>query len=306
VRPAAFTIVELLVVIGMIVLILAIAVPGLSAIALQARFNNATQTINGALTRAYYSSLSDVSMTAVRFVPGEWDFNEKADKNQPSGRQHVVSYSYMGTSAANPNSAIPNDPGNFQFGEYFSRRKGDGSIQLPEDMWVAPIEALDTGARSVPVDSNGDGQIDPSLHSYNNFGRDCVLTGKRNQAGDPSFALNGAAVSQPDGMLKSDDFVVAFDPQTGARGGVPALMRLKAYDPLQRVETDRFVGTGTTYYQRYNFTGIVIYPREAFAAVQLGSGDGPGDRQNWLRKHGRPFLVHRFGGGLVMGTQYSQ
>jgi type II secretory pathway pseudopilin PulG len=298
---SAFTIVELLVVIGMIVLILAIAVPGLSAIALQARFNNATQTINGALTRAYYSSLSDVSMTAVRFMPGEWDFNEKADKNQPSGRQHVVTYSYTGTSSA-PNLS---GSGADSFGEYFARQKNNASIQLPEDMWVAPVEALDTGMRRVSVDANDDGQPDSAPYTYNNFGRDCVLNGRRNQSGASSFELNGAAVSGSAGLLKSDDFMVAFDPQTGARGGLPALMHLKSYDPNQRLETDRG-NSGTPFYQRYNFTGIVIYPREAFAAVELGSGDVSGDRQRWLRAHGRPFLVHRFGGGLVMGTQYSQ
>ncbi len=302
-----FTIIELLVVIGMIVLILAVAVPGLSAIALQARLNNATQTINGALTRAYYSALENTAVTAVRFVPGQWDFNEKADKNQPQGRQHVVTYTYTGTTAANPNVMNQNAPGNYQFGEYFARQTGNASIQLPEDIWVAPIETLDMSTRSVPVDNDGDGKIDPTYQTYNNFGANCLLTGAREV-----FDLKGAAISQSNGFMKAEDFLVAFDPQTGARSGLPTPMPIKAQipgkyinDPSNRgVESDHWPLLSGNYFRRYNFSGIVIYQREAFTSL-LASGD-PTMLQYWLRKNGHPFLVHHFGGGLVMGTQYSK
>ena len=58
------------------------------------------------------------------------------------------------------------------------------------------------------------------------------------------------------------------------------------------------------YYQRYNFTGVVIYPRDAFAG--LGAQATGADRQSWLREHGRAYMTHRFSGGLLSGAQGRQ
>ena len=288
---SAFTIIELIVVITVIALILAIAVPGMSAINLESRFSRATQTINGALTRAYFAALADVNMTAVRFLPGEWDFNETAEAQRAVGGQNMLTYSYVGTSAANPDN-----PDNVLFGEYFQRREGSSSIQLPDDIGIAPVEALDTGTRQVVVNQgNGDGMV-----SRANLGRDFVLSGYRRD-----FTLDAAIPSED--FLQADDFLIVFDPQTGVRSGVPTPMRVKAYVPSSYGgwaggrETDRNQA-GDVFYRRYSFSGIVLYRREPFVSL----GDDPEARQNWLRANGRPYLVHRFSGGLVMGTQYSQ
>jgi type II secretory pathway pseudopilin PulG len=283
-----FTIVELLVVIMVIVLILAIAVPGLSAIATQSRFSAATQEINGALTRAYYAALSDVNLTAVRFVPGSWDVDARAEAQRPTGRQHLVTYRYTGTSAADPTALDK-----VAFGEYFARREGYESLQLPEDVWVAPVEALEPDAGK-------------------------TMTGTRVLEGKP-YTQPGSFYLDPDpdkgNLLNADDFLIIFDPQTGLRR-VTAPIALKASIPAGKwdfgtftkpVEADRWPPTSTDTedrYRRYNFSGIVLYPREPFLALGV---DATGtDRQDWLRVHGRPYLVHRFGGGLVMGAQGSQ
>lgn len=282
----AFTIVELIVVITVIVLILAIAIPGLTAISQQSRLSAATQTINGALMRAYYAALADVNMTAVRFVPGEWDYDETADTQRPTGRRHLLTYSYVSTSSANPSNVS-----DIAFGEYFQRREGTDSIQLPDDIGIAPLEALRDQGGYARVGPNTAGVF--TTQHFGNLGAQFVLSGTPGE-----FLLDAGDVRL--NFLQADDFLIVFDPQTGVRTGLPTPTRVKAYDPNQELDTDRYgVGDGGPFYQRYNFSGIVIYPRQAF----LSLGDDPDTRQAWLRANGRPYLVHRLGGGLVMGTQ---
>ena len=288
-RPSAFTIVELIVVITVVALILAIAIPGLSAIATESHFNSATQSVNGALTRAYYAALEDVNMTAVRFLPGEWNYDETAEAQRPPGRQHVLTYSYVATTAADPS-----DVTKVRFGEYFQRREGGATLQLPDDVWIAPLESLETGTRKI------------GTRTYTNFGEDFVLNGDRGQ-----FRLDADPTVSGD-FLQADDFLITFDPQTGVCVGKPAPRRVKAYVPEDCTEAGGAAGSetdrnqsGNTFYQRYNFSGIVIYRRGPF--VSLGDGsEAAADRQDWLRANGRPYLLHRFGGGLVMGTQGSE
>ncbi|MFH1745788.1 MAG: hypothetical protein ABIG44_01960, partial [Planctomycetota bacterium] len=196
--------------------------------------------------------------------PGQWDYDESAEAQRPTGRQHMVSYSYMGTSSGNPAN-----PGTVEFAEYFQRREGVSSVQLPEDIWVAPVEALDT-------DSNIDWL-----------------------AGVPGVFTLDAANPDPE-FRQADDFLLTFDPQTGLRrGGDQWPIRLKAYDPVRDIESDRY---GTELFQRYSSSGIVLYRRELLLALE---NEGAVERQEWLRRAGRPYLVHRFSGGLVMGTQGS-
>jgi len=296
-QPAgAFTIVELIVVLAVIALILVIAVPGLSAITLESRLNAAAHDISGTLTRAYYGALSDVNMTAVRFLPGPWDYDPRAEASLPRERQHMVSYRYATTSNP-PNLGFYQGKQNLiLFSEYFQRQPGTASSVLPEDIGVAPVEALDSEPRWLrePVVGNV---------RYRNFGRDFVLAGTRGK-----FVLDAPVPAQS--FLHADDFLVVFDPQGGLRAGVPTPVRLNAYVPndpdtqnryreAPGRETDRDIrGNVPTFYERYSFSGIVLYRREPFLAV----GDDPAARQALLKARGRPYLVHRFGGGLVMGT----
>jgi type II secretory pathway pseudopilin PulG len=288
-HPDAFTIVELIVVITIMALILGIAVPGLSAIAAESRFSAAVQITNGALTRAYTSALADLNMTAVRFVPGKWDNDPTtaADQSSTAGRQHIVTYSYTPTTAADPAN-----PGTVAFGEYFQRQTGTPSVVLPEDIFAAPLEALDKGARTIPI--KGD-----SAHQFSPFGAQFLLAADPRSA---AFTVDAADMTQ--NFHQADDFLIIFDPRLGMRS-VIAPNRIRAFIPLPTpadgYDAAQDKNDHNVLFQRYNFTGVTLYHRSTFLKATDG-GDAQ-DRQNWLRDKSRPYLVHRFGGGLVMGTQ---
>jgi prepilin-type N-terminal cleavage/methylation domain-containing protein len=275
-----FTITELLVVIFIIGLLLSIAVPGITKISAESRFSTAVQTINGAITRAYYASQADMQMTALRFVPGEWDYHEGEEGQRAFGRQHIVTYSYVGRANYEDNN------GNFvsKFEERFERRPGSESIELPYDLWAAPIEAWadprnDTIARDVLRGTPRAFELDASNPGSNN-----------------------------QRFLNSDDFLIVIDPQAGVKTG-RELFPLRAYDPSPGVEREwegeRNFGSGrlTRPYQRYSSAGVVVYRREQFAAVAGADNTAAEQRQQVLRASGRPYFAHRFGGGLVMGTE---
>ncbi len=280
-----------------IVLVLALAVPGLSAMNAQARMTSAVQTVNGMMTRAYYLSVADTAMTAVRFLPAEWDVVDPT-KQVAAGAQRVAVYKYVG-SADRENSSGGFD---VKYEEYFQRAEDIGSAELPADIWVAPLEALS----QQPVTLNG-------THQYPNFGQDFVLDGwiqDRTRRNEHHFALDANRDAHADSLLNADDFLVVFDPQMGLRGGVPEAHQLRAFDPRLRAvaatgETETAGardGSGNVIepYRRYNFTGVVIYRRENF--LTLGSEASGEDRQNMLIQTGRPYLAQRFGGGLLSGA----
>ena len=168
----AFTLVELIVVITVIVLVLAIAVPGLSALNAQARLVSAQQIVNGLMTRAYYLALADRTMTAVRFFPGDWDSADTVVKHSTAGVQNMAVYSYVGTTAREN----PPGSGTFQvtLGEYFERTKDVASVALPDDVWAAPLESL---RRSGQI-----GRSDGTSKFYTGNGSDTVAQ---------QFVLNG-------------------------------------------------------------------------------------------------------------------
>lgn len=283
-----FTITELLVVIFIIGLLLGIAVPGITRISAESRLSTAVQTINGAITRAYYASQADMQLTALRFVPGEWDYHEGEEPQRAGGRQHIVAYSYVGRSDySDPASAEFTS----QFEEHFERRTGNESIELPFDIWAAPVEAWRD-----PLNQNRDL---------------AVLRGERGRFElnpDPNWAGNAG-----EQFLDADDFLVVIDPQDGVKT-TRETFRLKAYDPTLnpptewegRRDRDGRFGRNSTPYQRFSSAGVVIYRREPFAAIP-GADDGAArQRQQVLRATGRPYYAHRFGGGLVMGTEETQ
>lgn len=284
-NPAArgFTITELLVVIFIIGLLLGIAVPGITKISAESRYSTAVQTINGAITRAYYASQADMQMTALRFVPGEWDYHEGEEGQRASGRQHIVTYSYVGRSAYENN----NDDFVSRFEERFERRPGSESIELPFDIWAAPIEAW------------ADPRRDQTALA--------VLSGTPR-----AFELDASnPASNNERFLNADDFLLVIDPQNGLKTG-RELFQLRAYDPSPGVEREwegeRNFGSGrlTRPYQRYSSAGVVIYRREQFGTITGANQQAAEQRQQILRSTGRPYYAHRFGGGLVMGTEETQ
>ena len=301
--PMGFTVVELLVVISVIVLILALAVPNLSALHADTRLKTASQTINAMMTRAYFLSLAEQTMTAVRFMPAEWDAS--GDETGKRGRQRVVIYKYVSSSDVEVSGVFQ-----VQFEEYFQRVDGIQSAELPIDVWVAPLEAL-----------SNQRVVLGGIETVDKIGPDFVLNGDIHDAttGEHYFVLNTDRATGPaeaDTFLNADDFLIVFDPQTGLRADVRKPYPLKAFDPRPRV----VVATGETEtsgerngsgmiiesrrYQRYGFTGLVLYRREAFVA--LGSQADGADRQEWLRAEGSPYLAHPLSGGLISAMQGQQ
>lgn len=270
----AFTLVELIVVVTVIVLVLAIGIPALSAMNAEARLTSAQQTIQGATTRAYYMALAERTMTAVRFYPAEWDAATKPGESQ-QGRQRVAVYRWVGSTVAPSGTAL-------ELSERFARAGELESVTLPEDVWVAPIEALAVNQYGTP-----------------NYGANVVLTGaiglfEYDPPGSPGSA----------NMLRADDFLVVCDPQAGVLGGKPRPFQLRAYSPLDNYEVEGHPSQSTIKYNRYSAAGLVAYRREPFVA--LGSAAAGTQRQTLLRTSGRPYLVHRFSGGLLAGEPRPQ
>lgn len=289
-----FTLVELLVVIAIIVLVLAVALPGMSALSSQTRTSAAVQRISAVLSRAYNLAVAEGTLVAVRFVPAEWETREQA--GGPAGRQRVAVYQYVG-------DADRYEAGGFkvQFNEYFKRAAGVDVLDLPEDVWVAPLESLVASPdASITLGRDVPGLTQFQLVTYSGpWSRSFILDGPPGQfTFDPVF-VNGSGAGDSQ-FLPADDFLVVFDPRSGLVGGVPQPFRLKAYSPLGNVEVDRsaddpgYSGTPTLF-QRFNFTGLVVYSRDAF----IGAGANPGDRQEILRTRGQPYTVSRHGGALV-------
>lgn len=274
-----FTLVELIVVIAVIALILAFAIPALNNMSGESKLIAGVQTVNGALTRAYYASQADRQLSAVRFLPGEWDFSGRNDPQSATGRQHLVPYTWVtATDRENSSGAFE-----LRFREQFQRRPGSESIQLPPDIWVAPVEAWrdDTlGSRGLRVDYD-------------------ILSGRRGQF-ELSANRNTPVNTR---LLNADDFMIVFDSQTGLKTR-RELVSLRGYDPTPNVRAEvddnGLTGAGQIRYERFTSAGVVVYRREPFAA--LGDTAAPEDRQRVLRTHGRAYFVHRYGGGLVLGT----
>lgn len=296
----AFTLVELIVVVTVIILILAVAVPGLSAMNAEARLTSAQQTISGVTTRAFYQAMADRTMTAVRFFPGEWDVADK-ESQAPGGRQHLAIYSYVGKTS----QELPPGSGNFviSFGEYFERAKDLASVVMPDDVWAAPLEALSNQTAAL-LGPNG------WSPSYGSLGQSFVLDGQRGL-----FAFNAEEASgnsDSSNFLNADDFLIVCDPETGARRGMPTPFHLRAYVPrfangtwgYDADTSDTNPANARHWYQRYAFSGVVTYRREPFVA--LGASASGYDRQQYLQTAGRPYLIHRFSGGLTPGKQAPQ
>ncbi|TWT41806.1 hypothetical protein RAS1_29290 [Phycisphaerae bacterium RAS1] len=289
----AFTLVEMIVVITIIALLLAIAIPGLGTMTSETRFNEAAQTISGVLNRAHFAALADANMVAVRFMPGHWDASDPSQPTKPGERQHLATYNYVGAVTGTGQGSDP-----FVNREYFERRKGADSIILPDDVWAAPLEALDTGR----------GLVDGLSFEFGNIGANFVL---RATPTNRAFRLDPTRIRNGGPFPNSDDFLLVFDPQSGLRTSRPEMHLLKGFvpgklssnDPSCGVDDDvrnrEVLGDGDEEFRRYSFSGVALYRRSAL--LQLGASATGVNRQDYLRRAGKPYLVRRHGGGLVLG-----
>lgn len=277
-RAAGFTVVELIVVVVIVGIVLGIALPALSSMTADSRVNAAVQTLNGALTRAYVDAMSDKSLAALRFMPAEWDGDAGRDSPSTAGRQHVVAYAY------GMRSVKDSDPNKIEFNERFDRREETRSVELPADLFAAPVEALDAD-------------------SDHRDAAQRILTGELSSPDGRGFD-DGGGNPNP---LTADDFLIVFDPATGLRtsilpttsaGKFQPTFRVNVFNPLSRVNSSV---KPQTVVSRPAFTGVALYPRSGLTA--LGSGASGANRQGFLRRAARAYLVRPFGGGLMASAE---
>jgi hypothetical protein len=276
-----------MVVIGVIVLILALAVPGLSVMNAEARMTAATQTVNGTLTRAFYLAVSDVNMTAVRFLPANWDVDPNALDS--AGRQHLAIYSYTG---------LAYDPdflggGKLRYEDYLIRHEGTESIALPADVWAAPLEALSDDVVQLVHEAPGT-QGSYLMNPPYRLGQQFVLTG---QIG--TFNVDAGDMSPASGrLLNADDFLIVIDPKSGVQARPLRPFRMRAFNPVVGYDVDDAPPNNpSVYFQRYGFGGVVMYRRQPFVA--LGVNAAGRDRQAYLQQEGRPFVAQRYNASLT-------
>ena len=294
-RPFAFTVVELLVVIGIIILILAFGMPAFNAMAVQQRQNKALLLLSNTLVQTQVRSVSDQTFTAVRVLPAEWQFRSRntLDENI-AGRQAISTYIYR-----QPTAPDPDDPETIYFEERFEPIADGPTHLLPYDTWIAPQEALFTNTR-IPDSDLGFALIG-----------DKVLTGNIGE-----FVRNAnARENNSETLLDADDFLFVFDPRTGLYPSLtykPWLML--GFDPTEGVigEDGRPVGRewvgprsndrpkDREKFQRINFTGAVIYRREPFVAT--GKSAAPALRRDALERHGQTYFVDPHAGSLIAGS----
>ncbi len=292
----AFTVVELLVVITVIVIVLALAIPGLNAMSAEARLSSAHTTINGMLTRAYYLSQAELTMTAVRLLPSEWD-TAKDGKAAAGGRQRLAAYRYVGATTRDNGGSF-----SVSFDEYFKKTEDIASAELPDGVWAAPLEAL---SHETVYRPNQPGNV-----LWNSLGQDLVLGGTPGKfVFDADRLTEYGSISEAESFFNADDFLLVFDPQNGLRAGPPQTYRLWAYVPGAPTSVGPFEAdgknptvrgdtSGNPGYKRYSFSGVVTYSREGFLAETNASG-----RQEYLQNQGRAYLAHRYGGGLMRAGQ---
>lgn len=293
----AFTIVELLVVIGIIIIVIGFSVPAFNSMSQESRLSQARATLSGALTRAHILSISDRALTAVRLYPADWEATDAKDAAISRNRQRIALYQFRATGYANPES-----PQDVAFDERLERIESEPTRLMPSDIWAAPTVAMREDPRA-----------------------DGLLRGKLNE-----FAFNPAEGSGNGAdFLNADDFLIVFgadgtgvqsDPRWNRTEAInennpyslPRLYRLRGYVPEDAPYTDyrgreadgvRDGGgrlDDDERFQRYAFDGLVLYEREAFTTA--GVNARPDERRAAIRATGRPYYVSRIGGSLLDGA----
>ncbi len=287
--PGAFTLVELLVVAGVILLLLGIGVPAFRAMSAQAQQNRAQQLVSGLLNRASIVATVSHARAAVRFAPASWlvqsdETSASAAANR--GRQAAALYEER-TFVGKPEGAsdIIED-------QRFEPAPQVAPVFLPASLWVAPAATIEPRA-TVRLGGPDGPRVDLA---------DRLLTGTIGH-----FAIDPVS---DDTFLPADDFFVVFDSERGlvpdVLGQAAILWPLLGYDPVRGREVagelrNRFRHlVYDPHFQRLGADGLIFYEREPF--VSLGPQADPAARRELLARS-RRFAIQRFAGTLIESQQ---
>ena len=289
-RRRAFTIVELIVVAGIIVLLLSLGLPAFNAMSREANQSKARQLIQGALTRAAIRAGSG-AFVAVRFMPAQWAVTGKsatALKAAVDNRQYMATYHWVNSAQGNPNNLLTP-----RFADYFERLDGGAAELLPTGVWAAPSEAIAerdnlTANRSALFGAIGKFEFDASRRNTPFLDADDFL-----------IVFGGRDGLQPSTLRTAwqiKGFIPADENGSGRDIEAPGDPASWSSSPGRRAAEFNGYARPLT---RFNYTGVTLYPREAFVA--LGVDVEPGPRRDLLRRTGLNSFVHPTSGTLIDG-----
>ena len=284
-RRSAFTLVELLVVIGVIGLVLAIAVPSVTTMQAQLDRTATIQGIDSALMRAKYSAAAEGAYVALRFLPSAWAGPSDEDglsTDRDPRRMLIQAYTWTTTDGSF-------DPTEVDLVERFEPRSDFEEVLLPANYWVAPMEA----------------SLDPDMMS----GAEQALAESIVEGGLGSFQANPYQGTADSRVVIADDFLVVFDsdgelvpgPRIDLNDANHTLRgnqqryapyRIYGYVPGDTDDPGwRDVDGNDNPYARFNFGGVALYNREAYVNRFALNRDA-GDRVDFLATEGERQMIH--------------
>ena len=287
-RAGGFTLVELMVVVGLIVLLIAIAVPAIGPLTASNQQAQAVSTLAGLITTAQTAAQANITPVAVRVEPAfrtdrrglmEDALGQPADGSgafdplrapRLLGHQQLQLLLFASRRVDQATDSVDMNPA-------FSRMPEASPVALPKGMWLAPDYALrwdgQGGRRSMAEE---DLRID------------------HNERADPSadWENPGAAFNL------MDTFYIVFD-QSGASTRFPA-EKLWYYDESQR----QAAGSGPPrplllWHPDDAARGVLVYDRQRFNAYAPTDAAG---RWTFLATNARPVYVNRSLGSLIQGA----
>lgn len=249
----SFTLTELLVVIAVIIIILMIAVPAFSTMALDAKMSSTLAQMQGSLRRLQVVSRHSVS--ALRIMPSKWIVEDHFDG------QSIMAYDWTWTydkGVIDPNGISP--PSEIQFSEHLARRPGWPVFELPRGIGIAPLAVYDSP--SLLSGEIGRFEEDPTERDFLNAD-DFLIP-----------LLEGELFILPDNPLPIHDY--NFEEEN------EGFMRRYHFNTLGRLSPS---GSSGSYQQR----GFIIYQRKP--VLELGKNASAEDRLFLIEKLGRRYSI---------------
>jgi len=275
-RVRAFTLMEMMVVVGVIAILVAMSVPALGPILASNHQSEVLNTLNGVLTAAQTAAQANGTEVALRVERAyKTDkYGEMVDANgrhpHESGFQgpfwlpyQQIRYVILGTTTAVTGGAA------------FRRLPDSKVTKLPEGAWIAP----DYATNSLYLNTNAPEYFDPNYLVNDYRPRDDGYPDVVNYNATESFYV----VFSPAGSVTQfgTDRLVYRDESQRDADGTPL------YVPYPHTTNRRFASA----------RGFIVYDRKRYESVNPSGRV----RRDFLAAEGRPVFISRFLGSIVEG-----